>query len=333
MALDEFSFSTEGLTAWLASNCQDKSQLLQGKALEDAKQLVGCRSLSEPDYQFLIASQELEKQELLKQLELARQQTQDVKQEIAGFLASARTQIATPLNGIICSLKLIIDGDGFIDDAPELEREELKRELIDEAHRDALETLGVVNDLVAIANLFWLETNKFYLELEPIKLAYLLTEIENSLQNQAHEKELNFQFNGFAAQAEIIAYGNYSKLRQVMLRLVGDAIKYTDEGRITIVVEMIEQKIVLKNQEHPGLVKIHIANDKYKYGQNSLLRFFQKMNYSSIYEWYCTPAFGLAMSKTLIEAMSGEFHFEVIGQGDSTTVTISLPLYQETVMT
>jgi signal transduction histidine kinase len=333
MALDEFSFYTEALTAWLASNCQDKSQLLQGKALEDTKQLVGCRSLSEQVYQFLIASQELEKQELLKQLEVIRQETQDVKQQIAGFLASARTELATPINGIICSLKIIID-EG-IDDEPELEQELIEREFLDDAHRSALDTLDVVNDLVAIAELIRLETNKFYLELEPIKLASLLTEVENSFQNKADEKKLNFQFNGSAPQDEIIAYENYCKLRQVMLRLVGDAIKYTDEGGITIVVEMIEQKIVLKNQEHPGLVKIHIANDKnkYSYSQNSLLRFFQQMNYSSIYEWYCTPAFGLAMSKKLIEAMSGEFHFDVKGLGCSTTVTISLPLYQETVMT
>lgn len=75
MELDEFSSYTEALAAWLASNCQDESQLLQGRALEDAKKLVRCRSLSRSDYQFLIASQELEKRELLNQLEIARQVT------------------------------------------------------------------------------------------------------------------------------------------------------------------------------------------------------------------------------------------------------------------
>ncbi len=156
MALDNFSSYTEALTTWLASNCQDKSQLLQGKALEDAKQLVGCRSLSEPNYQFLISSQELEKQELLKQLEVARQETQDVKQQIASFLANARTELATPINNIICSLKLIIDG--FIDDEPELEREEIKRAFIDEAHRSALNTLDLVNELAAMAGFVQPET-------------------------------------------------------------------------------------------------------------------------------------------------------------------------------
>lgn len=330
MALDDFSFYTEALTAWLASNCQDKSQLLQGKALEDAKQFVGCRSLSELDYQFLIASQELEKQELLKQLEVARQETQDFKQQIASFLANMVHELRIPLlSGIICSLKLIIDG--FIDDEPELEREELEREFIADAHHSALRLLDMINDLLDVVKI---EAGKFSIELlSPVKLYKFLTEIENSVQTQTQKKQLNFQIIKPTNQNEIITYGDYYRLRQVILTLVRDAITNTDEGGITIVVEIIEQKIVLQNQEHPGLVKIHVVNDKNRYSQDSLLRFLQQMNDTSIYQWYCTPAFGLAFSKKLIEAMSGELHFDVKGQGCSTTVTISLPLYQKTVMT
>ena len=68
MALDKFFSYTKALAAWLASNCQDESQLLQGKAL------------------------------------------QDVNQQIADFLANMRTELATPINGIIGYLKLITDG-------------------------------------------------------------------------------------------------------------------------------------------------------------------------------------------------------------------------------
>jgi signal transduction histidine kinase len=56
------------------------------------------------------------------------------------------------------------------------------------------------------------------------------------------------------------------------------------------------------------------------------------MNDSSIYQWYNTPAFGMAISKKLIEAMSGTLHLDVKGDGHGATVTISLPLYQESVM-
>jgi hypothetical protein len=324
MALDKFSSYTEALAAWLASNCQDESQLLQGKALEDAKELVGCRSLSELDYQFLMASQELEKRELLKQLEIARQVTQDINQQIANFLANTRTELATPINGIISSLKLSLDGL-----TESLEEEQA---FINHAHRYALDTLERVNDLLDVADLARLEADNFYLELESIKLAALLTEVENSLRTQAHEKQLNFQFIRSATQDDIITCGNSSRLRQVMLTLVGDAIKYTDEGGITIVVEMSEHKVMLQNQEYPGLVKIHVADNRNMYSQDSLLSFLRQMNDSSIYQWYYTSAFGLAISKKLIDAMSGELHFDVKGDGRGATVTISLPLYQEPVM-
>lgn len=321
MALDEFSFYTEALTAWLASNCQDKSQLLQGKALEDAKQFVGCRSLSEQDYQFLIASQELEKQELLKQLEVARQETQDVKQQISSSLIQMEHELRTPLSGIIGFLKLIINGM-----AENLEEEQ---EFIAHAHDSAFHLLNIINDLLDVARL---EAGEYYTELAPIKLYEFLTDIENFVQNRTQKKQVNLQIVKPTTQDEIITYGDYSRLLQVILRLVDDAIKNTDEGGITIVVEMSEQKIVLKNQEHPGLVKIHVANDKNKYSQY-MLKFVQQMNDTSIYQWCCTPAFGLAFSKKQIEAMSGEFHFDVKELGCSTTVTISLPLYQKTVMT
>lgn len=321
MALDEFSSYAEALAAWLASNCEDESQLLQGKALEDAKEWVRCRSLNESDYQFLIASQELEKRELLKHLEIAQQATQDVYQQIGDFLANTRTELATPINGIIGYLKLIIDG---MTDSREEEQE-----FINDAHQKALDTLHRINDLLDVAQLARLEADKFYLKRESIKLAELLTEVENSLRPQAHQKQLNLHLIRSATQGEIITYGDSYQLRQVLLTLVDDAITYTDEGEITIVVEMREHKVVLQNQEYPGLVKIHVADNRNMYGQDRLLRFFRQTNDSSIFQWYYTPVHKLAMSKKLIEAMSGELHLAVKDEGRGVTVTISLPLYQE----
>lgn len=324
MALDEFSAYTEALAAWLASNRQDELQLLQGRALEDAKELARSQSLSESDYQFLIASQELEKRELLKQLEIAQQATQDVNQQIADFLANTRTELATPINSIIGYLILIKDG---LADSREEEQE-----FINEAHQTALDTLNRVNGLLDVAKLARLKADKFYLDRESIKLAELLTEVENSLRAQAHEKQLNFQLISSATHGEIITYGDSFQLRQVLLNLVGDAITHTDEGGITIVVEMSEHKVVLQNQEHPRLFKIHVDDNRNMYSQDELLRFFRQTNDSSIFQWCHTPVSGLAMSKKLIEAMNGELHLALKGDGSGAIITISLPLYQEPVM-
>ena len=144
MALDEFSSYTEALAAWLASNCQDESQLLKRKALEEAKQLVGCQSLSEQDYQFLIASQELEKRELLKQLEIARKtEFEPDNRQMTQFLATLTHELRIPTNTIIERLKPI--KDGRVDDPKE------EQELINRAFNCALHLLNVINESLDVA--------------------------------------------------------------------------------------------------------------------------------------------------------------------------------------
>jgi WD40 repeat protein len=66
---------SEALSAWLASNCQDDSRLLRGKALKDASIWAADKSLSKQDYQFLNASQELEKQEITTALSLQEEES------------------------------------------------------------------------------------------------------------------------------------------------------------------------------------------------------------------------------------------------------------------
>jgi CHASE2 domain-containing sensor protein len=70
----------EAITVWLASNCQDKSRLLRGQALQDALVWAGSQSLSAQDYQFLAASQELDKREIQIALEAEKKAHTEVLQ-------------------------------------------------------------------------------------------------------------------------------------------------------------------------------------------------------------------------------------------------------------
>jgi WD40 repeat protein len=71
---------SEPLLAWFASNCQDDSRLLQGLALEEAQSWAVNKSLTEQDYQFLSASQELEKQEIAKALSIQAEESRILAQ-------------------------------------------------------------------------------------------------------------------------------------------------------------------------------------------------------------------------------------------------------------
>ncbi|MGK7926317.1 MAG: cation:proton antiporter [Spirulina sp.] len=74
----------EQLEAWLVSNCQENSHLLRGKNLQDALAWAGDRSLSDRDYQFLTASQVLERQEVQNALEASKQESIAIAQSLVG---------------------------------------------------------------------------------------------------------------------------------------------------------------------------------------------------------------------------------------------------------
>ncbi len=98
---------SEALLAWLASHGQDNSRLLQGLALEEAKNWAANKNLTEEDYQFLTASQEREKQEIAAALSLREEESRILSQAnetLSIAQAQAKRQIRIGGGVLICSL-------------------------------------------------------------------------------------------------------------------------------------------------------------------------------------------------------------------------------------
>ncbi|WP_414623258.1 eIF2A-related protein [Calothrix sp. CCY 0018] len=98
---------SEALSAWFAANCQDNSRLLRGKALKDANIWAADKSLSKQDYQFLNASQELEKQEIALALSLQEEESRILAQANDTLTAAqykAKRQIRVGGGVLICSV-------------------------------------------------------------------------------------------------------------------------------------------------------------------------------------------------------------------------------------
>jgi signal transduction histidine kinase len=258
-----------------------------------------------------------------RELEEARQQAEEASRLKSEFLANTSHELRTPLNGMIGFLKLIIDG--MADDMEE------QGEFLDEAYRSALHLLNIINDVLDIAKI---EAGKMQIELSPVKLDDLLTAVENFTRSQVQQKGLNFEIQKLPTQDEIILFGNYQRLLQVMLNLVGNAIKFTHEGGITISTEIIKKRVVLQNHELPGMVKVRVADtgigvslDK----QDKLFQSFSQVDGSRTRQ-YGGTGLGLAISQRLVEAMGGVVNFYSMGEGLGSTVTFTVPLYQEPVM-
>ena len=257
------------------------------------------------------------------ELEEARQQAEAASRLKSDFLANTSHELRTPLNGMIGFLKLIMDG--MADDPEEQEQ------FIQEAYRSAIHLLNIINDILDIAKI---EAGKMQLELNPIKLDDLLNDVENFTRPQAQQKNLAFEILTPATRDEVILYGNYQRLLQVMLNLVGNAIKFTHEGEVAISAEILPTKVQVQGEEKPGMVKISVADTGIGVSlekQDKLFQSFSQVDGSRTRQ-YGGTGLGLAISQKLVEAMGGVVNFFSMGEGLGSTVTFTVPLYQDPVM-
>lgn len=260
-----------------------------------------------------------------RDLEEARRQAEEASRLKSEFLANTSHEVRTPLNGVLGFLKLILDGT--VDDPDE------QLEFVQYAHQSALHLLSVLDDILDIAKL---EAGRLQIELDPVKLSDLLNaaEVYASSKDQVRDGNLSFEIQKPPTDDEIILYGNYQRLVQVMLNLVGNAIKFTHEGGVTVSVEIIKKKISVQEQELPGLVKIRVADTGIGVSLEKQDRLFQSFSQvdGSRTRRYGGTGLGLAISQSLVEAMGGVVNFYSMGEGLGSTVTFTVPLYQEPVM-
>jgi signal transduction histidine kinase len=216
-------------------------------------------------------------------------------------------------------LKLILDG--MADDPEE------QLEWVQEAHKSALHLLNLINDVLDLARI---EAGKMQIELSPVNLDELLTNLENFTRPQAETKGLSYEVSRTLTRDEVMITGNYQRLLQVMLNLVGNAIKFTHEGGITITAEVIAKKFRVGDRDYPGFVKVSVADTGIGVPLEKQEQLFQ--NFSQIdgsrTRQYGGTGLGLAISQRLIEAMGGEVNFFSMGEGLGSTVTFTAPLGQ-----
>lgn len=254
---------------------------------------------------------------LYQELEIASIQAEEANRLKSDFLANTSHELRTPLNGIIGFLKLLLGG--MADNPQE------QREFLQEAYRSSLHLLNLINDILDIAKI---EAGKMDLELSDLELSELLQDVDNLIHNQADQKNINFKIQCPPTLTPITIYGNYQRLLQVMLNLVGNAIKFTHEGGVVISAELSSKKITYLNQQFPGSVKISVADTGIGVSlekQNKLFENFFQVDGSRT-KSYGGTGLGLAISQKLIEAMGGKISFYSMGEDLGSTVTFTVPL-------
>lgn len=257
-------------------------------------------------------------------LEEARQQAEEASRLKSEFLANTSHELRTPLNGIMGFLKLVLDG--MADNQTEQD------EFLREAFQLSEHLLEVLNDVLNLAKI---EAGKMQIESSAVTLNELLEDVERQQGPLARQKDLTCEVQMPATLDPVIVYGNFKCLKQVLINLVGNAIKFTHEGGVTITTEILRRKVKFHDREFPGVAMVKVADTGIGVSLDKQDRLFQSFSQidGSLTRRYGGTGLGLAISQRFIEEMGGEINFYSLGEGLGSTVTFTIPLFQEPVMT
>lgn len=231
-----------------------------------------------------------------KQYEALLKQERD-KAEMANrsrgeFLANMSHEIRTPINGVIGTLNLLAD--------TELNPSQLN--LINVSKRSADTLLGLINDILDLSKI---ESGKLKIHPAEFDLLMLINDVARAQASRAEAKGLALMCpDHYMAPLRVMADG--LRIRQVLTNLLSNAIKFTEQGQVTLDVELLEDTTsTIDLQFNIRDTGQGISEDK----QRQLFRRFEQLD-NSLTRREGGSGLGLAISRQLVELMGGEIGVE-----------------------